>query len=92
MHISSTLSFEQIRSLPTIIEWLDTYNYFIKLFPSQKEEMIQIGVLCYSNVFMYHEDLKAEMLAPLNGYHKILIMFLYLTFKDDFCFRRTIKS
>lgn len=63
MHISSTLSFEQIRSLPTIIEWLDTYNYFIKLFPSHKEEMIQIGVLCYSNVFMYHEDLKAEILA-----------------------------
>jgi hypothetical protein len=43
-------------------EWLDTYNYYCKLCPSQAEEMTQIGALCYSNVFMYREDLKAAII------------------------------
>ena len=62
-HVSSTLSFEEICTIPQIEEWLDTYNYSIKLCPSQSEEMMQIGALCYSNIFMYRKDLKAAILA-----------------------------
>jgi hypothetical protein len=62
-HISSTLTFDQIRSLPSIDEWLDTYNYYIKLCPSQNEEMTQIRALCYSSIFMYREDLMEAILS-----------------------------
>jgi hypothetical protein len=65
LHISTTLSFTKIVSLPSIDEWIDTYNYFMKLCPSQVEEMTQIGALCYSNLFIYHEDLKSAILYPL---------------------------
>lgn len=58
MHVSSTLTFDQLHALPTLLEGLDTYNYFIKLCPSHNEEMTPIGALCYSNIFMHCEDLK----------------------------------
>jgi hypothetical protein len=48
-HILSTLTFHQLSSLPSVIKWLDTYNYSIKLCPSQVKEMIQIGALAYSH-------------------------------------------
>jgi hypothetical protein len=60
--VSSTLSFDQLCSLPSIDEWLDTYNYFMKLCLSQSKEMTQIGALYYSNLFMYREDLKVAIL------------------------------
>jgi hypothetical protein len=63
LHVSSTISFEQLQAIPKIEEWLDTYNYYIKLCPSQTEEMMQIGALCYSNLFMYREDLKAAIIT-----------------------------
>ncbi len=63
LHISSTLSFTELVSLPFIDEWLDTYNYFMKLCPSQMQEMTQIGTLCYSNLFIYREDLKSAILS-----------------------------
>jgi hypothetical protein len=45
-------------SLTKVQEWLDTNQYFIKLCPSQEEEMVPLGALCYSNVLMHREDLK----------------------------------
>jgi hypothetical protein len=36
-------------------EWLDTYNSYIKLYPSQNKETTQIAALCYSNVVIYRE-------------------------------------
>jgi hypothetical protein len=61
--MSSTLSFDQIHNILSIDEWLDTYNYYIKLFPSQTKEIMKIGAMCYSNLFMYREDLKAAILS-----------------------------
>jgi hypothetical protein len=42
-HISSTLAFDELCSIPQVEEWLNTYNYSIKLCPSQTEEMTKIG-------------------------------------------------
>jgi len=45
---------------------LDSYNYYIKLCPRQTEEIIQVGALCYSSVFLFRDDLKkAIMLHPI---------------------------
>jgi hypothetical protein len=62
-HVLSTLTFDQFCTIPKVEEWLDTYNYFFILCPSQSEEMTQIGALCYSNLFIYREDLKAAILS-----------------------------
>jgi hypothetical protein len=41
--------------------------------------MSQIGALCYSNVFMYHEDLKATIVNhPFYGFLKLLEILQYL--------------
>jgi hypothetical protein len=34
----------------------------MKWCPSQEEEMVQIGELCYSKIFMCHEELKQEIM------------------------------
>jgi hypothetical protein len=57
-----TRSFDDLQSIPYVEEWLDTYKYSIKLCPSQSEKMTQIGALCYSNIFMYRDDLKAPII------------------------------
>jgi hypothetical protein len=58
LHISSQLSFEEIMSSTKVQEWLDSNQYFIKLCPSQEEEMNPLGALCYSNVLRHRKDLK----------------------------------
>jgi hypothetical protein len=58
LHISSQLSFTEIMSLPKVQEWMDMNRYFVKLCPSQEEEMVPLGSLCYSNMFMHRDDLK----------------------------------
>jgi hypothetical protein len=58
LQISSQLSFKEIMSLTKVQEWLDSNQYFIKLCPSQEEEMVPLGALCYSNVLIHREDLK----------------------------------
>jgi len=57
-HISSQLSFNDIMSQHRVQEWLDSNQYFIKLCPSQEEEMIPLGALCYSHILMSRDDLK----------------------------------
>lgn len=57
-HISSKYSLNELQQLPLIDEWLDTYQYFVKTSPSQSEEMIQIGALCYSSTLTFWDDLK----------------------------------
>ncbi len=47
---------------PQVAEWLDINQYFIKLCPSQAEEMVQIGALCYSHILMHREELKEAIL------------------------------
>jgi hypothetical protein len=57
-HISSTITLAEIKALPTIKEWLDINNYHLRQCPSQAEEMVPIGILCYSSPFLHHEELK----------------------------------
>jgi len=57
-HISSQKSFKDIMALPRIQEWLDSNLYFIKLCPSQEEEMVPLRALCYSHVLMNRDDLR----------------------------------
>lgn len=48
-----------------VLEWIDSYNYFVKLCPSHIEEMVPIGALCYSSVFLFHDDLKDDFRTPI---------------------------
>jgi hypothetical protein len=57
-HISLKFSLAELQQLPLIDEWLDTHQYFLKPCPSQTEEMIQIGALCYSSTLIFWDDLK----------------------------------
>ncbi len=57
-HDSSNLGFDSIKALPLVEEWLDTNNYVMCQCPSHSEEMIPIGVLCYSSPFLHREELK----------------------------------
>ncbi len=56
-HVSSDLSFQELKQLPMVEEWLDTYRYYLKIFPSQAEETVQIGALCYSSILTFRDDL-----------------------------------
>lgn len=57
-HVSSDLSFQELQCLPSVEEWLDSYRYYLRIHPSQNEEMIQTGALCYSSVFIFCDQLK----------------------------------
>jgi len=57
-HDSLNLGFDSIKALPLVEEWLDTNNYVMCQCPSHSEEMIPIGVLCYSSPFLHREELK----------------------------------
>jgi hypothetical protein len=36
------LLFDELSRLPLVEEWLDSYRYFLKICPSQSEEMLQM--------------------------------------------------
>lgn len=38
-------------------DWLEENKYYMKMCPSQNEEMVQIGDLWFSSIYMYKEDL-----------------------------------
>ncbi len=57
LHISSSLSFEQLIASKDVHEWLECNRYSVKLSPSQEEEMVSIGALSFSSEFIYREDL-----------------------------------
>jgi hypothetical protein len=44
-HVSSALSSDELFQLPLIDEWLELYHYYIKICPSQAEEMVKIRLL-----------------------------------------------
>jgi hypothetical protein len=56
-HISSSLPFDQLVASPEVQEWLECNRYSAKLSPSQNEEMVSIGALCFSSEFIYRDDL-----------------------------------
>jgi hypothetical protein len=42
---------------------LDAHRYFLRMCPSNAEEMVKIGMLCYSSIFMFRDDLKLAILS-----------------------------
>ena len=65
-HVSSALPPDELFHLPLIDEWLESYRYYIKICPSQAEEMVKIGLLCYGSTFIFRDHLKqAIMTHPL---------------------------
>jgi hypothetical protein len=62
-HISSSLTLEELQRIPIVEEWLDSHRYFMKLCPSQAEEMVTIGILCYSSIFSFRDNLKQAILT-----------------------------
>jgi hypothetical protein len=61
-HLNTAGSFNELFIEPTIAQWLDTYQYSVKLCPSQAEEMAIIGALCYGSLWIYREDLKQHIM------------------------------
>jgi hypothetical protein len=61
-HLNSTIPYQDLFSLAPIAQWLDTYQYSVKLCPSQTEEMSVIGALCYGSLWMYQKDLKLHIM------------------------------
>jgi hypothetical protein len=60
-HFSTMLSFDELFHNPVIDEWMDTYQYSVKLCPSQTEEMAIMGALCYGSTWIFREDLKLHI-------------------------------
>jgi hypothetical protein len=59
--LSSSLSFDQLITSTEVHEWLEYNRYSAKLSPSQEEEMVSIGALCFSSEFIYREDLNQSI-------------------------------
>jgi hypothetical protein len=45
-HVSLVLSFDEIVKKTELEEWFDGHQYFMRLCPSNAEEMVKIGLLC----------------------------------------------
>lgn len=61
-HISSSMSFNAITEHKDMVEWLEENRYYMKLCTSQNEEMVQIGALCFSSMYIYREDLRLNIM------------------------------
>jgi len=57
-HVSSSLSLQELMASSSVYEWLEIKRYAIKQSPSNSEEMVQIGALCFSSEYIYREDPK----------------------------------
>jgi hypothetical protein len=62
-HISSTLSFEALIQLPAVSEWLNSYQYYARIHPSQSKEMVKIGALCYISTLTFRKHLKQAIMT-----------------------------
>ncbi len=62
IHITTILSFDELTNHTKIAEWLETFQYAIKMCRSQNEEMPLIGALCYGSLFLYREYLLLHIL------------------------------
>ncbi len=40
------------------MEWMVSYCYYARICPSQTEEMVEIGALCYSSTLIFRDHLK----------------------------------
>jgi hypothetical protein len=57
-HVSFSLSLQELMASSSVYEWLEINRYAIKQSPSNSEEMVQIGALCFSSEYIYREDPK----------------------------------
>jgi len=61
--ITSALSFDTLFQIPSVSKWLHSYQYYTRICPSQVEEMVKIGALCYSSTFIFRDHLKQAIMA-----------------------------
>jgi hypothetical protein len=52
-NISSALTFSELFHLTLVAKWLESYHYYARICPSQNEEMVKIGALVYSSIFIF---------------------------------------
>ncbi len=69
----------------SVYEWLEINRYAIKQSPSNSEEMVQIGALCFSSEYIYREDPKMAITKHPSWSFPILLEppIIHLT-KGDF--------
>jgi hypothetical protein len=68
-HIKTSVSYNSLIHCSQVEEWLDSHCYSLKMCPSQTEEMVPVGALCFSNLFMHREELKQSIMShPLWEY------------------------
>ncbi len=60
-HISSSMTLDTLKSHPAIAEWLDSNRYYLKACSSNSEEMVPIGALCFSSIYINRDDLKVSI-------------------------------
>jgi hypothetical protein len=68
-HMKSSLSFKDLFKHHLVEEWLDLHCYSLKLCPSQTKEMVPVGALCFSNLFMHRKELKRSILLHPSWNH-----------------------
>lgn len=61
-NIGTTLSPDELFQHHAVLEWLDCNRYHIRVSPSQNEEMVPIGALVFSSIYMYRDDLKQSIM------------------------------
>jgi hypothetical protein len=101
-HIKSSLSYESIIHSHQVEEWLDSHCYSLKPCPSQAEEMVPVGALCFSNLFMHaREELKFSIMlhpygskiSPKICRSSIYTSAIFLpTNRDAICIRRKVSK
>jgi hypothetical protein len=69
-HMKSSLSFKDLIKHHLVEEWLDLHCYSLKLCPSQTEEMVPVGALCFSSLFMHREEIKRSILLHPSWNHE----------------------
>jgi hypothetical protein len=76
--VKSSLLFNDLLNDLKLDEWSSVNQYYLKLCPSQTKEMVQVGVLCFSNLFMHCEELKNAIMAIHPGPQKAYKIHPYL--------------
>jgi hypothetical protein len=64
-HVSTTLSFEELRDHPKISNWLMLYGYFLVLSECQSSDMVKIGFLSRVRPFTWRDDLRSSIKESL---------------------------
>jgi hypothetical protein len=63
---------EDVLAYPAVYKWLETNRTSLKPSPSNMEEMVQIGALCFGSEYIYREDLKSAIMHHPSWHFPVL--------------------